>query len=91
VRLFIDPAQTHLGAEGHQGGAVGVGVRDPEEQVDGPGPRVARQTPAFPVTRPYMSAMKAAPCSERVRMKRIEVLLRASTRWMISSPGRPKI
>ena len=28
-----------------------------------PGPSVARQTPAFPVSRPYTSAINAAPCS----------------------------
>ena len=35
--LFIDPAQAHLGAEGHQRGAVRLGVGHPEQQVDGPG------------------------------------------------------
>ena len=35
--LLVDPAQTHLGAEGHQGRAVRLGVGDPEQQVDGPG------------------------------------------------------
>ena len=35
--LLVDPAQAHLGAEGHQGRAVRLGVGDPEQQVDGPG------------------------------------------------------
>ena len=35
--LLVDPPQPHLGAEGHQGRAVRLGVGDPEQQVDGPG------------------------------------------------------
>ena len=35
--LLVDPPQAHLGAEGHQRGAVRLGVGDPEQQVDGPG------------------------------------------------------
>ena len=56
-----------------------------------PGPSVARQTPARPVSRPWTSAMKAAPCSCRVVMKRIELSSSSSMTSMFSSPGIPKI
>ena len=63
----------------------------PVSKLVAPGPRVERQTPAFPVSRPWTSAMKAAPCS-----------CRAATNWIcestsefktssVSSPGTPKI
>ena len=63
----------------------------PSSRLMAPGPRVARQTPALPVTRPYRSAMKAAPSSDRTRIKRMVDRFNASTRGMISSPGSPKI
>ena len=43
----------------------------PVTRLVAPGPRVAKQTPASPVNRPYTSAIKAAPCSCRVRMNLI--------------------
>ena len=55
-----------------------------------PGPSVARHTPALPVSRPYTSAMKAAPCSWRVVMKRMGLSSRTSMMSMFSSPGMPK-
>ncbi len=38
-----------------------------------PGPVMMKQTPGFPVTRAYPSAMKPAPCSWRGVMCRIFV------------------
>ena len=45
--LLIDPAQAHLGAEGHQRGAVRLGVGDPEQQVDGPGTQRSEANPGL--------------------------------------------
>jgi len=56
-----------------------------------PGPSVARHTPALPVSRPYTSAMNAAPCSWRVMTKRMDEPSKASSRSMFSSPGTPKM
>ena len=56
-----------------------------------PGPRVARQTPALPVRRPYASAAKAAACSCRQSTKSIGELIREIIRSAFSSPGTPKI
>src|SRR4051794_18135390 len=54
-----------------------------------PGPSVPRQTPARRVSRPYMSAMYAPPCSWRtgtnVTLERSSDSLRSS----VSSPGMP--
>ncbi len=55
-----------------------------------PGPRVARHTPARPVSRPQTSAMKAAACSWRTATKRTGESRRASFRSSVSSPGTPK-
>ena len=54
-----------------------------------PGPSVPRQTPARCVSRPYMSAMYAPPCSWRTGTK--ETLERSSDslRSSVSSPGMP--
>src|SRR5258708_22246532 len=49
------------------------------------------QTPGFPVSRPYVAAMKAAPCSCRVRISSIEELRKLSTTSRFSSPGTPKM
>src|SRR5882724_10327040 len=48
-------------------------------------------TPGLPVSRPYVAAMNAAPCSWRVRTSLIEELRRLSTTSRFSSPGTPKI
>src|SRR6266567_4350047 len=48
-------------------------------------------TPGLPVSRPYVAAMKAAPCSWRVRISLIDELRRLSTTSRFSSPGTPKI
>src|SRR6476660_3124234 len=48
-------------------------------------------TPGLPVSRPYVAAMKAAPCSCRVRISLIDELRRLSTTSRFSSPGTPKI
>src|SRR6476660_4723168 len=48
-------------------------------------------TPGLPVSRPYVAAMKAAPCSWRVRTSLIDDLRRLSTTSRFSSPGTPKI
>src|SRR5919202_3430077 len=57
-----------------------------------PGPRVALQTPAFPVARPYISAIKDADCSWCTKMNRMEEdeFFNASIKWIFSSPGIPK-
>jgi len=62
----------------------------PVRRFVAPGPSVARQTPAFPVRRPYTSAMNAAPCSCRTRMTRIREPARESSTSRFSSPGRAK-
>ena len=59
-------------------------------ELDAPGPRVARHTPARPARRPQTSAMKAAPCSWRTATKRIDESRSASFRSRVSSPGTPK-
>src|SRR5215831_11647370 len=56
-----------------------------------PGPSVAMQTPARPVSRPYTSAMNAAPCSWRVVTNLIRLSSSASMTSMFSSPGMPKM
>ena len=63
----------------------------PVARLLAPGPRVARQTPGLPVSRPYASAMKAAPCSCRVGTKVMSCeRSSASLRSSVSSPGMPK-
>ncbi len=62
----------------------------PSCRLIAPGPSVAEQTPARPVSRPAISAMNAAACSCRVSTNRIGERNSASTRWMFSSPGIPK-
>ena len=56
-----------------------------------PGHRVASATPAFPVSLPYVAAMKTAVCSFLVTISSIDDVLSDSTRSRFSSPGRPKI
>ena len=64
----------------------------PVTRLVAPGPSVERHTPARPVSRPYTSAMKAAPCSCRVVMNVMLVLWEMeSTIWSVSSPGTPKM
>ena len=55
----------------------------PVKRFVAPGPRVAKQTLALPVSRPWTSAMKAAPCSWRVWRKRILESRIASSTAMI--------
>ena len=49
---------------------IGIAPRSayaaPVEKFSAPGPSVLRQTPGFPVNRPYVAAMNAAGCSCRV-------------------------
>ena len=42
-----------------------VASATPSNRLIAPGPSVAEQTPARPVSRPYTSAMNEAPCSWR--------------------------
>ncbi len=63
----------------------------PVTRLVAPGPRVAKQTPGLPVSRPQTSAMKAAPCSWRVVTKWIVLSRSASMTSMFSSPGIPKM
>src|ERR1700733_2805986 len=67
-----------------------VASATPVSRLIAPGPRVAEHTPALPLSRPYVSAMKDAPCSWRTSTKRIDDRDSASIRWMFSSPGIPK-
>src|SRR6202051_5228827 len=53
-----------------------------------PGPSVADTTAGRPVTRPYISAMNAAPCSWRVSTYRILLLGNALMKPIFYSPGR---
>ena len=55
-----------------------------------PGPSVARQTPTLPVSLPYTSAIKAAPCSCLVRMNLMLDSESDIIRSEFSSPGIPK-
>src|SRR6478752_3300896 len=56
-----------------------------------PGPRVDMATAAWPVNRPWTSAMNAAPCSWRVVTWRIRSdRLSASRTSIVSSPGTEK-
>ena len=55
-----------------------------------PGPNVEKHTPAFPVSRPYISAMNAAPCSCRTTMTRMLDFSSAFIISRFSSPGIPK-
>ena len=62
----------------------------PVMRLVAPGPSVERQTPALPVSLPYTSAIKAAPCSWRVVINWIGESLKASRTCKFSSPGKPK-
>ena len=42
MRLLVDPVQAHLGREGQNGGAVGVGVSRTEKEIDGAGSQSGR-------------------------------------------------
>jgi hypothetical protein len=48
VGLLVDAPQAHLGADGHQGRAVGLGVGHSQEQVDGSGAQGGETDPGFP-------------------------------------------
>jgi hypothetical protein len=63
----------------------------PVVRFSAPGPRVARQTPGLPVSRPCVAAIKAAACSCRVTMRLIRERRSDSTTSRFSSPGTPKI
>src|SRR5260221_647855 len=63
----------------------------PVVRFNAPGPRVARQTPGLPVSRPWVAAMKAAACSCRVTISLIRERRNDSTTSRVSSPGTPKI
>src|SRR5881398_2787802 len=62
----------------------------PVRRLVAPGPSVARQTRALPLSRPCTSAMNAAPCSWRVWRKWISESSSASSSASVSSPGTPK-
>src|SRR6201993_4020517 len=66
-----------------------VASATPNCMLIAPGPNVADTTAARPVTRPYISAMNAAPCSCRVSTYRIEDAASAWVKRMFSSPGNP--
>ncbi|EUA43071.1 hypothetical protein I552_7812 [Mycobacterium xenopi 3993] len=66
VRLLVLTVAADLGGDRDQRGAVGGGIGDAELHVDRTRPNVLDTTAARPVTRPYISAMNAAPCSWRV-------------------------
>ena len=62
----------------------------PVTRLVAPGPSVPRHTPAWPVRRPYASAMNAAPCSCRTGTNAtVEEWSSASFRSSVSSPGMP--
>ena len=63
----------------------------PVTRLVAPGPRVPRQTPALPVSRPQASAAKAAACSCRQRTKRMELSISEIITSAFSSPGTPKM
>src|SRR5690625_207946 len=63
----------------------------PVNRLVAPGPKVERQTPAFPVSRPQTLAMKAAPCSWRQGTNSMDEESRAKSNASFSSPGTPKM
>ena len=68
-----------------------VASATPSCMLIAPGPSVAETTAGRPVTRPYISAMNAAPCSCLHSTYRIcSDRASARTKWMFSSPGMPK-
>jgi hypothetical protein len=56
-----------------------------------PGPKVERHTPTFCVSLPYISAIKAAPCSCLTKMNLIFEFNNDIIKSLVSSPGKPKI
>src|SRR3954454_5396177 len=77
------PVSTTIGERSRKASAM------PVTRFVAPGASVPRQTPAFPVKRPYMSAMYAPPCSWRTGTNSIEESSRARLRSSVSSPGMP--
>ena len=63
----------------------------PVTRLVAPGPSVDKQTPAFPVSLPYTSAIKAAPCSCLTVINLIVEFWSAFMTSRFSSPGIPKI
>src|SRR5436190_5597889 len=76
------PVSATIGAWSRKASAI------PVTRLVAPGPRVAIAIAARPVSRPWTSAMNAAPCSWRVVMWRTRLSrLSASSTSIVSSPG----
>src|SRR5215208_5210408 len=63
----------------------------PVDRFVAPGPKVERHTPTFCVSLPYISAIKAAPCSCLTKMNLIFEFNIDIIKSLVSSPGKPKI
>ena len=63
VRFLVAPVHADLRRKGDERRRVRRGVGDSRQQIDRTWPSVAEHTPALPLRRPYVSAMKDAPCS----------------------------
>src|SRR5512143_2139647 len=73
------------------GAPMSCACATPVTRFVAPGPRVEKHTPAFPVNRPYVAAMKAAVCSWRVMITLIFDVRSDSRKSRFSSPGRPNM
>ena len=87
VRFFVFTVNTNLSTQGNQGVLSVNASAVPNNRLMAPGPSVALQTPALPVTRPYISAINEADCSWCTQMKRMEEdeLINASIKCIFSS------
>src|ERR1017187_5738432 len=85
VRFLVQPVLTGLGGKRHHGCAVHVGIGHAGDEIGRAGPQRGEAHPGLPVSRPYTSAMNAAPCSWRVMTKRMGELSNASSKSMFSS------
>ena len=84
-----DDLRADLAGDGHERHRVELGVGEAGDEVGGPGPLVAMQTPTRPVLRAYPSAMKPPPCSCRGSTVRSRGLTRVRAWWigMLAPPG----
>ena len=69
MRFFVFTVNTNLSTQGNQGVLSVNASAVPNNRLMAPGPSVALQTPALPVTRPYISAINEADCSWYAKTK----------------------